>query len=93
MSVERENSLILEEAIDIYMELLPEMLKKHEGEWVVIKAGEKKPLGFSKTQKRIYKKALRTYGNIPVLLRQVSREYEEYGRYGKTIFTTRNLGV
>lgn len=91
--VESEQRLVLESAIDTYMQLLPEMLKKHEGRWVVIKDGEEKPLGFSKSQMRAYKKGVREYGNVPFLLRQVSREYLEFGRYGRPVTITRNLGT
>jgi hypothetical protein len=83
--VESEQRPVLESAIDTFMQLLPEMLKKHEGQWVVIKDGEEKPLGFSKSLMRIYKKGVREYENVPFLLRQVSRDYLEFGRYGRPI--------
>lgn len=84
--VESEQRPVLEAAIDTFMQLLPEMLKKHEGQWVVIKDGEEKPLGFSKSQIRAYNRGLREYGNMPFLLRQVSEEYIEFGRLGRPVF-------
>ena len=91
--VESEQRPVLEAAIDTFMQLLPEMLKKHEGQWVIIKDGEEKPLGFSKFQARAYARGVREYGNTPFLLRQVSGEYLEFGRYGRPVTITRNLGV
>lgn len=93
MTIEAEQRPVLEAAIDTFMNLLPEMLKEHEGQWVVIKDEEEKPLGFAKSQMRIYKKGLKEYGNVPFLLRQVSKEYLEYGKYGRPVLITRNLGV
>ena len=93
MTIEAEKRPVLEDAIDTFMNLLPQMLKKHEGQWVVIKDGEEKPLGFAKSQECAYKRGLKEYGNVPFLLRQVDREYLECGRYGKPIIITRNLGV
>lgn len=85
MGNEDEKRPDLEQAIDTYMFLLPMMLKKHEGDWVVIKDGEKTPLGYSKSPSRILRKAFKTYGITPFLWRQVSREYLEYGRNGKPV--------
>ena len=90
---ENEQRPVLEAAIDTFMQLLPEMLKKHEGQWVIIKDGEERPLGFSKLQIRAYTRGVREYGNTPFLLRQVSEEYLEFGRYGRPVTITRNLGV
>lgn len=92
MTAEVEQRPVLEEAIDTFMDLLPDMLKEHEGQWVVIKDGER-PLGFARSQMRIYKKGLKEYGTVPFLVRQISREYLEFGRYGKPILVTRNLEV
>lgn len=91
--IENEQRPVLEIAIGTFMQLLPEMLKKHEGQWVVIKDGEEKPLGFSKSQIRAYTRGVREYGNTPFLLRQVSEEYLEFGKYGRPVTITRNLGV
>ena len=91
--VETEQKPVLEAAIDTFMQLLPEMLKKHKGQWVVIRDGEEKPLGFSKSMERVYKRGVREYGNVHFLLRQVSEEYLEFGRYGRPVTITRSLGV
>ena len=73
----------LEGYIDVFMELFPEMLKKYEGKWTVIKG--KVPLGFFDTEGNAYEKGVGKYGNVPMLVRQVSREYLEHGKYGKPL--------
>ena len=73
----------LEKEIDAFMEQLADMLKQHEGMWTVFKGGE--PLGFYHTQEDALRKAYKKYGNVPLLLREVSREYLEYGKYGKPV--------
>ena len=73
----------LEKEIDAFMEQLPDMLKQHEGMWTVFKEG--KPLGFYHAQEDALREAYKKYGNVPLLLREVSREYLEYGKYGKPV--------
>ena len=90
---EEEQIAVIETALDTYMKLLPEMLKNHEGRWVIIKVGEEKPLGFSKSRERAYNRGVKAYGTEPFLLQEVSREYLEFGRYGRPIMISRDLGV
>jgi len=74
------------------MNLLPEMLKEHEGKFVILRNGDKEPFrGFCHCPKDATKVAYENFGNIPFLVREVSREYETYGRNGKPITITRNL--
>lgn len=91
--IESEQAPVLEAAINTFMQLLPRMLKNHKGEWVVFKDGEKEPLGFSKSQEEIFNRAVGKYGNTSFLLRQVTQEYIKFGKYGRPLLITRNLGV
>lgn len=89
-----EQRPVLEAAIDTYMTLLPEMLLDHEGEWVVIRDEDAEPqTGFWHSQLDAYKVAVEKFGNVPMLVWQVSREYLQFGRYGKPVTMTRDLGV
>lgn len=72
----------LEDYIDIFMELLPEMIKEHKGKWTII-GEDMKPLGFFETIGEAFCSGVDKYGQVPMLVREVSKEYLEYGRYGK----------
>lgn len=92
MAKEVEQKAVLEAAIDTYMKFLPEMLKEHEGEFVIIRDEDKEPSGeFWHCEQDAIKVAYENFGNIPFLVREVSKEYEIYGRSGKPITITRNL--
>ena len=67
-----EESNLIEKYNNIFTELLPKLLKKHEGEWTVI-AKDEKPLGFYDTENEAYKKGKNEYGNVPMLVSQVSK--------------------
>ncbi|MFH1174465.1 MAG: hypothetical protein V1725_04985 [archaeon] len=82
---------VLEQEIDAFMEQLPEMLKEHEGEYTVLK-GETR-LGFYPDTASAYAAGLTAFGNVPMLIRQVSQEYVVHGKYGKSVLITRLLGV
>jgi|GEM_PF-1076223 len=73
----------LESYIDFYMNLLPDMLKQHEGKWTVF-AG-KEPLGFWNSLGEAAEAAYKAYGNVPMLIREISQEYIKYSKYGKPI--------
>jgi len=72
----------LETYIDSYMSHLPKMLENHEGKWTVIGEGLK-PSSFWNTRENALKEGIRVYGDSIFLLRQVSNDYVEYGKYGK----------
>ena len=72
---------IMEEYIDVFMNLLPDMLKEHEGQWTVIR--DKEPLEFFETNSKAFCAGIKEYGVVPILVREVSKEYSEYGRYGR----------
>lgn len=75
----------LQAAIDTYMRLLPEMLEEHEGKWVVFRDGDEELLGgFWHCEQDAMKVAFEKCGNAPFLVRQVSQEYVQYGRFGRT---------
>ncbi|MBI5148764.1 hypothetical protein HZA33_03730 [Candidatus Pacearchaeota archaeon] len=69
--------------IDCFMKQLPEMLKQHEGKWIVM--GEEKPLGFYETDEEAYEAAIHKYYPQPFLLRKVDKEFLEHGKYGKPV--------
>ena len=73
----------LEKEINAFMKQLFTMLGRHEGEWTVFK--DEKPLGFYHSIPDAVKAAYKKYGDMPFLLRQVSREYLVYGKYGAPI--------
>ena len=78
-----ENRDIMEKYIDSYMIHLDEMLEHHEGKFTIF-AGEE-PLGFWDTETKALQEGIKRYGVLPLLVREVSREYLEYGRCGKPI--------
>ena len=73
---------VIEEYINIFMGLFPQMLKEHEGEWTVI-GKDREPLGFFETSDEAFYVGARKYGRAPMLVREVSKEYLEHGRYGE----------
>ena len=80
----------LDSAIDLFMELLPGMMEEHEGEWLVIREGNKEPLGgYWNSPEDALVAAAKEYGIADFLVRQVSQEYVEHGRLGKPI----NIGM
>lgn len=76
------NSLNLE--IDAFMEQLPEMLKHHKGKVSVFSGS--RPLGFYDNERNAYEAGIKTYGNVPMLLRKVSQEYIIFGKMGRPLF-------
>ena len=78
-----ENRDVMEKYIDSYMSHLEKMLKHHEGKFTIFAGDE--PLGFWDTETRALQKGIKKYGSVPMLLREVSREYIEHGRYGKPV--------
>ncbi len=76
-----ENRDVMEKYIDNYMSHLDEMLKHHEGKFTIF--AEDEPLGFWDNETRALQEGIKKYGSVPMLLREVSREYIEYGRYGE----------
>jgi hypothetical protein len=91
--VEEENKRPpIEIAIDAFMEKLPEMLGKHEGQFVIFGPEGGEPLGFWHGLKDAYSAGLIKHGiRGTFLIRQVSREFQQYGRYGKPVEITRDL--
>ena len=77
------NRDIMEKHIDAYMNHLDEMLKHHEGKFTIF-AGEE-PLGCWDTELRALKEGIKKYGSVPMLVREISREYIKYGRYGEPV--------
>ena len=73
----------LDTEIDAFIESLPAMLQEHEGEWAVFKG--KKCVGFRHCEQDIFNLAYSKLGNVPFLVRRVSREYEVYGRDGRPV--------
>ena len=76
----------LEREIDAFMEQLPFMLAEHNGKWTVFSKG--KSLGFwSSIDEAVHsepvRKAREEVGNKTFLVRPVSEDYKNYGRYGK----------
>lgn len=78
-----ENRDIMEKYIDNYMSHLDEMLQHHEGKFTIFVEDE--PLGFWDTEIKALQEGVKKYGVVSMLVREVSREYIEYGRYGKPI--------
>ena len=74
----------LEVEINAFMKQLPDLLKEHNGEFTVFKNGE--PLGFFKDKDAALAAGYKAYGNVPMLVREVSDEYVTYGRLGKPIY-------
>lgn len=73
-------------AYNIFQKLLPEMMRDHEGEWVIIKFGDKEPYrGYWHCMKDANKVAAEELGDDrPFILQEVT---------GKPINVTRELGV
>ena len=88
MTEKDEQINILEPAIDRFMELLPEMLEEHEGDWVIFTVDDEEPLGYWSSSEEALRNGYEKLGIEPLLLREVSKEYIEYGRYGKPIEIT-----
>lgn len=81
-----EDFNILQQEIDAFMEQLPEMIEEHEDEWTVIKGDER--LGFWHCEKDALKHGISQHPFEPILVRQVSREYQLYGREGRPLVFT-----
>jgi len=79
-----KNRSSLEIEVDAFMDHLPEMLKFHNGKFTVFVGGN--PLGFYDSESTAYEEGIKKFGNVPMLLRQVSREYLTEGKYGKQVF-------
>ena len=75
---------VIEEYIDIFMKLFPKMLKEHEGKWTII-GKDREPLGFFETSDEALCAGVEKYRGAPMLVQEVSREYLEYGRYGRPV--------
>ena len=74
---------LLETEIEAYMKNLDSMLAHNGGKYVAFKGKEHG--GFLVDQGDCLREAYQKYGNVPILLRQVSREYQIYGKYGKPV--------
>jgi len=77
----------MESYIDAFMEYLPEMLEGHEDEYTVF-GGENPldgPLGFYPSPEKAYSAGLEEYGNTPMLVRKIDKQYLEHGRYGRPL--------
>lgn len=72
---------ILDKEVDFFMKNLEEMLKEHPNKWTATKGT--KMLGFYDDLREAYFKGVKKWGNVPILIRQVSTEYIKYGRLGK----------
>jgi len=81
----------IEGEIDAFMAKLPEMLKEHEGKWTIFVDGES--LGFWDSPSNAMSDPGASRATGPGLLRKVSREYEEHGRYGRTVHIPTPLSV
>ena len=77
--------LSLEPQIDVFMQNLEGMLKKHKDKWTAI-GKDLVPLGFWDSDREAYKAGIVKYGNVPFLIRQVNQDYIKYGRNGKPEF-------
>ena len=73
----------IERFIDAYMMRLPEMLKEHEGKWIAMRNDD--PIGYYENRDEAVDASYDNFGMVPVLVRQVSKEYIEFGRYGGSI--------
>ena len=74
---------LLETEIEAYMKNLDSMLAHNGGKYVAFKGKEHG--GFWVDQGDCLREAYQKYGNVSILLRQVSREYQIYGEYGKPV--------
>ena len=70
----------MEKSIDAFMEQLPSMFWENEGKYVAFR--EKEHLEFWDSRTDCYNEACKIWGNVPMLIRQVSRQYQEFGKYG-----------
>jgi len=68
---------------DTFIAKLPKLLKEHSGEYTVFMG--RKPLGFWKTFDDAYSAGLKEYGNVPMLIMEVSDEYSKPVPNKKTI--------
>lgn len=98
MTERAEQGNNLAPAIDRFMGLLPELLQEHEGEFIVISPDGEEILGYWSSMEEALGASTKEYGLGSRLIREVSREYEEYGRLGKPKFmgmpsVTRHDGV
>lgn len=75
---------MLEQELDAFMEQLPEMLKSHQGKWVAFSGNEH--LNYWDSQNDCIKEAYEEWGHVPILTRQVSKEYQLYGKLGRSKF-------
>lgn len=87
-SDENQKRGVLEREIDAFMEDLPKMLRRHEDKWVVYKGDDRLKEffglgGFWDTKKGAGNAGRAKFGNVPMLVYQVSKEYLEYPRYGE----------
>jgi hypothetical protein len=73
----------LEKEIDAFVDQLPGMMKNHPGKWTVFK--DEKSLGFWHCAEDALAAGYEKYGNVPMLLRQVSEEYVYFGRLGEPV--------
>ncbi len=73
----------IEIEIDAFMAQLPDMLEEHEGKWTIFVGGE--PLGFWDSPTEALTDPSTTEIDEASLIRQVSREYQEFGRHGGVI--------
>lgn len=78
-----QNTGLLETEINAFMADLPEMLKSRRGLTTIYK-GETR-YGFWPTYKAGLVAAVRKFGLTSYLVREVSTEYLEYGRFGKPL--------
>jgi hypothetical protein len=81
MAQNKKKNMVLEEEIDAFMKKLPELLKDHKGEYTLFKGHEM--IGIYDKQSAAYKEGFKKFGDVPMLIVQVSEEYVKYGRNGK----------
>ena len=77
------NQITLENQVSAFMRELPEMLKEHEDDWVLF--GKEGRLGYYQSEMDCVNAGYKKLGEEQFLVRQVSKEYIEYGRHGKPI--------
>ena len=79
----------LEKEIDEFMKQLPEMLEEHNGKYTVFKNGNHG--NFWSSWEDALKEGYNLYGLDSFLIRQVSYEYQLYGRYGRPLSFSMDL--
>jgi len=76
-------SEIMEASVNTFMGKYDSLLANHEGEWIVFNEGENTDTYHA--QEEALKAGYGKFGNVPFLVRQITREYQIYGKYGSKV--------